>query len=211
MFSQQKRGNCRARAYWIRIVSPVVFFSLASSWAVADGPSYPRLASVQHVGWGVGQYDKLRIDRIAKMHVASIGLFRNHDADGHTAYDIVTDIKRQNPNIILLQYTLVSSMPDAQTDLVSILEAQKGPNGQGDWFARDASGNKASEWPGQSVMNITRFVTPDANGDRVPQWYSKVLNKQLFELAPFDGIFIDVFRPKPQVVVDWDSATRTRR
>jgi len=138
------------------------------------------------------------------MDVASIGLFRNHNVDGHTANDIVTDIKRQHPNIILLQYTVVSTMADAAEDLVSILEAQKGPAGQGDWFARDASGNKTSEWPNQSNMNITRFVTPDANGDRVPQWLSKVLNKQLFELAPFDGIFIDVFRPIPQVVVDWD-------
>ena len=132
MFSQQKRGNCKARAYWIRFVSPVIFFSLASSCTGSDadgpsgpsGPSYPRLATVQQGGWGVGQYDQSRIDRIAKMHVALIGLFRNHDVDGHTANDIVTDIKRQNPNIILLQYTVVSTMADVQTDLVSNLEAQ---------------------------------------------------------------------------------------
>jgi hypothetical protein len=152
----------KARAYFGRLVSLFVLSTLATSWAVADGPSFPRLGGTQMGGWGVGNYDQTRVDRIAKLDAAVIGLFRNHNVDGYTAYDIVTEIKRKNPNIILMNYTLISSMPDAQKDLVRVLEAEKGAGGRGDWFARDAAGNKTSEWPGQSVMNITRFVTPNA-------------------------------------------------
>jgi len=203
MFSRIRGGSGGRRILCIQISILAIALGSFSPLEAADARPFPRLAALQVGGWGTG-YDHADIDTIAKADVAMIGLFRNHNVDGHTANGIVTDIKRQNPDIILLQYTIVSTMANSQEDLVSILEAQKGPAGQGDWFARDTSGNKTSEWPNQSNMNITRFVTPDANGDRVPQWLSKVMNKQLWELAPFDGVFIDVMRPRPQVVADWD-------
>jgi hypothetical protein len=88
-------------------------------------------------------------------------------------------------------------------DLQEKIGSEEGPGG--DWWARTPNGEQLSSYPGNYLTNITRFVTPDANGDTWPQWQVTRDYNVYFADGTFDAVFFDNFLYAPnQSLVDWD-------
>jgi hypothetical protein len=87
------------------------------------------------------------------------------------------------------------------------LNSEKGPNGIGDWWAYDAAGQH-TDWASGDFnswdTNLTLFTTPDANGDRWPQWKAKSDYQKLIQTAGFDWWYTDNNFWKPRVNADWN-------
>jgi hypothetical protein len=128
---------------------------------------------------------------------------------------VLQQIRALNPNIILSNYTIVAEAPDRVTnahgDLWDKLHAEVGPpNAVGNaadnnWWARSATGEIESAWPGTWITNITDHVTADKDGYTYPEWYARRIFELMFRDVPqWDGVYHDVARFKPREPVDWD-------
>ena len=138
--------------------------------------AYPRLAGMLIGGHG---YDQASYQQqIAKLDLAILGMYNLWNSGGKTPAQAVNEIKARNPKILLGNYTLMtevytSTSDSATADLRAKLNAEKGPNGVGDWWGYNAAGQKMN-WSGGTYpvndTNLTLQTTPDSNGDRFPQW-----------------------------------------
>jgi hypothetical protein len=171
------------------------------------GDTFPRLGGIQIGGWASG-HDVQRLDRIARLDIAIINLFVGHNIDGYSIADITSYLKKQNPNLKLLQYVNTNEVHPTRAmwePITSKMAAEKGPNGIGDWFARNAAGENVGHWKNTWMLNITDYVTPDANGQIAPQWVADWFSEQYFEVGGrWDGFFMDIMRIEPFVTLDWD-------
>ncbi|MFC4597343.1 putative glycoside hydrolase [Cohnella hongkongensis] len=148
---------------------------------------------------------------LAKLDMVVLGFYESWVGDnGETKRDIVNNIKAMNPDILIGQYTIpnetVTDPADiSKKDKYDKLSTEMGPNGIGDWWARDNAGNQLSSYPGAALVNLTDFVTPDHVGDRYPEWLAKRYNAIYFDPIPeFDFWYSDNAHYKPRVDADWD-------
>lgn len=179
--------------------------SFAANGSTED--TFPRLGGYQIGGWASG-HDVGRLNRISELDVAIIQLFVDHNIDGYSIGDVTSYLKGRNPNLKLIQYVIANEVHPTRAmwePIRSKMEAEKGPNGVGDWYARNAAGENVGHWKNTLMLNITDYVTPDANGQRVSQWLADWFSEQYFEVGgQWDGFFIDVMRIEPFKTLDWD-------
>ena len=194
----------------VLIVLTILFSASSSILAASDpGHSYPKLASVQIAGQSSYAEESRQRD-IAKMDVVIMGFWPGWAVGNLKTRDVVTKIKALNPKIIIANYTNINeaktgARSGAYDELKKKISAEVGPNGSGDWWARDAAGSLTQSWPGSNTMNMTEFVTPDSDGKKLPQWYAEYVFRTMLDPVPeFNAIYIDVFRNKPLVNADWN-------
>ena len=189
--------------------------------AFADSPeifrdTYPKIAGYQIAGqaWG----DPAHRAAVAKRHLVIVGMWRNYsttDTETGTRMepaDVIADIRakaaaRGNPGVLLLKYTNTmessnKSTNKAKEDQFAKLSNEDGPGG--DWWARNSAGENLSSWSGTWATNITRFVSPDSNGDTYAQWKIRRDYELFLADGSFDGLFIDNFFYRPRVTADWN-------
>ena len=172
--------------------------------------AYPRLAGMLIGGHG---YDQASYQQqIAKLDLAILGMYNLWNSGGKTPAQAVNEIKARNPNILLGNYTLMtevytSTSDSATADLRAKLNAEKGPNGIGDWWGYNAAGQKMN-WSGGTYpvndTNLTLQTTPDSNGDRFPQWMAKRDNTNIISKANWDIWYSDNNFWRPRSNGDWD-------
>jgi len=176
---------------------------------------FPRIGGMNI---GASNYDDLQArNGLAKLDLAILSLGIDWNRGGMTASDLISDLKSQNPDILIGQITMIQEVPKsnggwALRDVFDKVSGEQGPGGQGDWFARDINGNNITAFPGTWSINISPFVTPDRNGDKFPTWFAKRNTEVLFTDTDFDIIYLDGFEPKPRPQegkADWDSDGRT--
>jgi len=171
-----------------------------------SGDTFPRLGGYQIGGWG--SHDVQRLDRISKLDIAIISLFVGHDINGYSIADITSYLKEKNPNLKLIQYVIANEVHPTRAmwePIANKMEREKGPNGVGDWYARNSAGENVGHWKDTWMLNITEYVTPDENGQRVPEWLADWFSDQFFKVGgKWDGFFIDVMRIEPFKTLDWD-------
>jgi hypothetical protein len=198
------------KSMMFRIVA-LLFVQAVGAQAFAQSSSgvdtFPRLGGYQIGGWAYGNYPP-RLDKIANLDIAVIGLFVGHNVDGYSIADITGYLKSKNPDLRLLEYVIVNEIPQGGARMQEArdkISREKGPGGSGDWYARNAAGEIVNDWPGTYMLNLTDYVTPDANGERLPTWLANWYSDQYFEVGgTWDGFFIDVMRVEPQQDPDWD-------
>lgn len=199
---------------WLRIsLSCVVLVvaQFAASQAVAQSSgsqdTYPRLGGYQVGGWSAG-HNINRLNNIAKLDIAVIQLFVDHNVDGYSIADITSYLKSRNPDVKLLQYVIINEVSQTSISFQEIrdkVSREKGAGGRGDWYARNAAGDHVWEWPGTWMLNFSDYSTPDSNGQRLPQWLADWFSEKYFEVGgQWDGFFIDVMNIEPQKDYDWD-------
>ena len=168
---------------------------------------FPKLAGVNY--GGKNYQDTTYQGKLAKLDLAVLGFFRGWaHPDIRTA---VQQIKARHSNMLIGQYTIQESIytetnpSDAQYDINVELNAGVGPNGVGDWWAYDSSGNHTSENASQPETNITEFVEPDASGLWFSQWMAQRSYNVFFSPVPeFDVWFVDNVFYKPRRDADWN-------
>lgn len=185
-----------------RVLTATLVF-LAWQSALADGvpkETFPRLGGYQigatpYEGYQDPEYHR----QIAKLDFAIIG------STLAMTNDTAESVRRLNPDIVLLKYTsLMEVSTTAQGDYTvtkrNKVSSERGPNSTNahDWWARDSSGNNVSNWPNNWTVNITRYVQPDANGDRYSQWAAKLDHQNWLRHDVWDGTFQDTVFWQPR-------------
>ena len=176
---------------------------LACQSATAGGvpkETFPRLGGYQIGATPFeGYQDPEYHEQIAKLDFAIIGSTLT------LTNDTAVSIRSMNPDIVLLKYTsLMEVSTRAQGNYTVIkrnkVSAERGPNSTNahDWWARDPSGNNVSNWPNNWTVNITRYVRPDANGDRYSQWAAKLDHQHWLRHEVWDGVFQDTVFWQPR-------------
>jgi len=191
-----------------RTVVAAVLTMLACQASFAGGvpkKTFPRLGgyhigATPYTGYDDPEYHK----QIARLDYAIIG--SKHTSTNDTA----AAIRLLNPNIILAKYRSLMEVSETRQDIsVQIrnkVSAERGPNATNahDWYARDFSGNHVSNWPGNWTINITKWVQPDANGDRYPEWAAKQDHDLWLRHDAWDGLFEDTVYWQPRgETADW--------
>lgn len=166
--------------------------------------NFPRIGAMQI---GAPQLLSDRIDEIARTDFTVLGTFPNFMSGGKTLEEIAAEIKAINPAIILIVYTNINEVSEdaVWSEIQDKLDAEEGGGGNGDWWARDAAGDKTGSFPGTDTMNMTDDVTVDSGGQKLPQWYADWVDGEYRTPSPsLDGIYVDVYRHESLVVADWD-------
>lgn len=158
---------------------------------------------------------------IARFDFTLLGFYKGWRHGPASMREAVRAIKARHPSIIVANYTILESFnwnikrPNrpAIIDVVNQLDHGVGPTGHGgtwtpnDWWARTSTGQQvlAPNYPADATTNLTRFVTPNADGDRYSQWFAKWCDEEFFKPVPeLDVWYSDNAFYRPRVRADWD-------
>ncbi|MBU0497561.1 MAG: putative glycoside hydrolase family 15 protein, partial [Candidatus Thermoplasmatota archaeon] len=102
------------------------------------------------------------------------------------------ELKRLNPDIIILAYVLSQEVPDAQQDITDVNHPHYKllQEFQNRWWLKDSSGDPVIFWPGTQMVN----VTPTGNWANNERWYKylpKFMHDNVMSTGYWDGIFYD--------------------
>jgi hypothetical protein len=169
-----------------------------------SGPRFPRIATIS-IGNGIDLANPERLEIISRTDVAILGLWPGWGPfNGMTMADVVNRVRSKNSNILVAPYTNTTEANESKTDIFKKVSSETGPNGKQDWWLRKSDGTQTSHWLGNFSVNHSHFVTPDANGERYPEWLAKYNFNNLFSKAPFNAVFSDVMTAGAHEVADWD-------
>lgn len=193
--------------------------AIASAATPALKPAFPRLATHDI---GDKNYDRADYQaNLAKYDYALLGIYKGWRSGPAAARAAVQAIKKLNPRMLVGNYTILESTYWDETkpsnkavwEPLRKLYDSTGPTKNGgtwtpnDWWARTETGKLVISpgYPSAATANVTEFVTPDANGDRFPQFYAKWANAELFAPVPeYDVWYSDNAFYQPRVNADWD-------
>lgn len=167
-------------------------------------PRFPRIATIQ-VGNGIGLTNQERLNTISKTDVALLGFWPGWGPiDGKSMANIVDQLKTSNPDIVLAPYTNVSETRDSKTVLAEKVSSEIGPNEKGDWWSRKSDGTRTSHWLGNYTVNHSKFVMPDAKGQRYPEFFANYNYDGMLSQARFNAVFLDAMSGQAFEVADWN-------
>ena len=127
------------------------------------------------------------------------------DTDGSKIRAAVLAMKALNPALKVGQYTILNEQVDnpaltANHDVIAKLDAT-------DWWLRDGQTGAKVRWSSEYAaydINFTAWSTPDADGNRYPQWLAQRNHAQYFSRVPFDIWYFDnVWRQSRIAQADW--------
>jgi hypothetical protein len=189
----------------------------AAKGARAYKNTFPKLATHDI---GDKRYDDPEYQAImARNDLVIVGFYKGWHHGPADMRAAVRGIKARNPAILVANYTILESTywnrekRGAASDQADKLYGSAGPKENGgtwepnDWWARSSEGKLVISpgYPTAATVNVTKFVTPDANGDRYPQWFAKWANAELFSQIPeIDIWYSDNAFYRPRVTADWD-------
>jgi hypothetical protein len=139
---------------------------------------------------------------LAQMDAVMINVYRgwwnpDNRADPTPLNSLVQSLKRLNPNLLVGQYS--SLIDDNDTDIAAKLD-------QENWWLRKANGQRVVYLQpyGTFTANATDWTTPDANGERFPQWQAKRTYNEFHRSGAFDFWHSDGMSENPYVSGDWN-------
>jgi hypothetical protein len=169
---------------------------------------FPRLGGML-IG-GPHPYDEPAYQQqIARLDLAILGMYDQWTGAGSTPSASVDAIKALNPNILLGNYTIMTEVPIAASDVSTAdlrakVSGEIGPGAVGDWWAYTAAGQHTSHFGYDTWdTNVTLLTIPDGNGDCWPQWLAKRDNS-LITNADFDVWYSDNCFSQPRSNADWN-------
>lgn len=154
-------------------------------------------------------YHEVRYQKqLSKLDAVILGFYStwNPSKIENPIEQVVQQIKKYNPNILVGQYTILNEAYDnrkniANVDKRSILYEQ-------DWWLLKETGEKV-QWTSVYKawdINISKWVRPDSNGDHYPQWLAKRDYHLYFEKVPeFDIWYVDNVMWRTRIkYADWN-------
>lgn len=194
------------------IVLLVAIASVTDTTSVAaaglDQHSYPRIMGMNIAG--PSYYDTPEYQRqLSKPAIVILGFYEGwgKGRKGTSERDVVLSLKRENPTLLIGQYTVLSEWKATNDPRNSRPEVSKKLDVE-DWWLRDSRGDQ-KQWTsryGAWDINITEWSKPDHNGDRYPEWLAKKDYETFFQPVPeFDIWYFDNAVSRPPVKrADWD-------
>lgn len=167
---------------FLAVISAGLFFPSASE-AVTLKSSYPRLANY-FLKWEISDSEARELAKwdllILDMEVAE------------NSRTQMKKIRQLNPDVIILAYITSQEILDDINSYSSASLRQEFAGGLADgWWIRDASGNKVSNWPYTSMLNLTDGAIPDAGGRRMNDYLPEFIAAKIAASGLWDGVFYD--------------------
>lgn len=179
--------------------------------AVADAAetvgSFPRLFGM-NIGGPKYYDDPDKQLAFSKHDILILGFYRGWEQDGKGSRSMraaVTGIKALNPDILIGQYTILG---ETQDSLGSPNRLKAAKVTRSDWWLVDGKKNRI-QWSkayGAWDINISKWVRPDKNGMRYPEWLAEYDDATFFKQVPeFDIWYLDNALSQPAAkMADWD-------
>lgn len=212
----QRNARNALRAFWR--LAPLLITLVLPLAAEAGGKAkkaFPRLGGYQigsspYFGYGDPEYQEL-LARLDYVILSRSSLATN---------DYARDLRARNPNMLLARYTNIIDVspdrPNHQKARREKLFAEQGPNNANahDWWARSYDGEITSNWPSMLMANITKYVKPDKDGNRWPEWAAEHYYDLWMHDPIWDAWFQDVVFRRPRTTesgaeVDWSGGKET--
>ncbi|MGC1386705.1 MAG: putative glycoside hydrolase [Steroidobacteraceae bacterium] len=124
---------------------------------------------------------------------------------GTTLEQVIKNIKAQNPNTLVFNYTLMESL-NSSPGGTDVWSAERSALNNNHWWLYPAGTGGTPVVSGPSyVTNETLFTTTDSNGYHFVDWFANFIVKNIYAPAPsLDGIYSDNIFWKPRVDGDWN-------
>jgi hypothetical protein len=172
-----------------------------------EEPGFPRILGMNI---GAKNYDEPAYRRmLALPDVVVLGFYPDWVGKDSrwSIRTLVRQLKRENPNLLIGQYTILSEAYDPKDRRYA--DKDKGRQLERlDWWLRDENGKRV-QWTDRYdswETNITHWAPMDADSKRYPQWLAERDFGTYFGRFPeFDIWYLDNVLSKPAVTVaDWD-------
>jgi hypothetical protein len=179
--------------------------------AAANAPSFPLLG-----GYLIGNphnYDQQEA-QIAKLGVVVLGMYPGwRGSNGQTPEQVIAAIKKLNPDIKILLYTMIEELPNQYRSGGSTADLT--PVDASPWwlYVSGTSGSRvpASEGGASYEINTTTYSKVNSHGQNYLAWRAARDNGMYVTPNPsVDGIFIDDVYWKPRVDGDWTLSGTTQ-
>lgn len=164
----------------------------------------PVSARLMGMNIGAKNYDNVEYQaQMSKCGLLVLGFYKGWkgDVSGSTIRPVLQRIKAMNPGIKLFQYTILNESTVATTNDANADVALK--LNQENWWLRNAAG-QMQQWTttyNAWDVNITSWMTRDAQGLLFSQWKAQRDNQLFFSVMPeFDGWYFDNLMSYSRVV-----------
>jgi hypothetical protein len=177
--------------------------------------TYPRLMGMNI---GLKKYDDPQYQRdLSRLDVVILGFYPYWKPRGtgkEPMRDVVKQIKKLNPNILVGQYTVLNEAYDNLGANIAEKDKYFKLYKEG-WWLTDASGHKV-QWTSQFntwEVNFTKWAPPDSDGKRWPEWLAERDFRMYFSKVPeFDIWYFDNVLAVQRIKrADWDRDGKDER
>jgi len=153
------------------------------SQAVVLKNSYPRLANY-FLKWEISDSEATKL---AKWDVLVLDMEVQENSR-----DQISKIRKLNPRIIILAYITSQEIINDIDYYNKAYLRQDFSSGLIDaWWLRDALGNKISNWPETSMLNLSNETQANNLGQRFNDYLPNFVAKKLASTGLWDGVFYD--------------------
>lgn len=167
---------------FLAIFSIGLFFPCFSQAAELKD-SYPRLANY-FLKWRISDAEA---KELAKWDVLILDMETQENSRPQ-----IQEIRRLNPSVIILAYiTSQEIIDDINNYNEAYLRQEVARNIIDGWWLRDGQGNKVSNWPGTSMLNLSNNVLPNEQGKRFNDYLPEFVINNLKSSGLWDGVFYD--------------------
>lgn len=180
---------------------------MLTSQGLTAKEEFPRL-----LGMNIGEkhYNDAAYQRdLAKLDIVVLGFYRGWGAEPESIRQVVRELKRRNPRLLVGQYGVMNELRDIATD--TALEDSRTKVRNSGWWLRNQAGERV-QWTSEYnawEVNFTAASTPDAEGRRYPQWLAERDHQVFYQPVPeFDFWYTDNVMRRPRVRADWDGDRR---
>ncbi|MCU7863509.1 MAG: putative glycoside hydrolase family 15 protein [Candidatus Thiodiazotropha sp. (ex Lucinoma borealis)] len=190
----------------LRLLFYLTVTTLMASWNLAEASGdneYPRL-----IGMNIGKkhYQNPSYQReLAKYDIVVLGFYRGWGRQRSAIREVVSNLKKLNPEILVGQYSVMNEQRDDANDKAK--EDIRKKINDSNWWLRKQSGERV-QWTNRYnawEVNFTKLAKPDADGKRYPQWLAERDYHVYHQAVPgFDFWYTDNVMRRPRVKADWD-------
>lgn len=145
--------------------------------------SYPKLAS-HFLKWEILDSE---VNDLARYDLITLDMETQTNSP-----EQIVKIRKKNPKIIILAYLNTVELLD-QINTYNKAEMRNNfASGLSDnWWLRDESGRKISNWPFTSMFNLTDYCPVNSRGERFNDYLANFVSEKIKASGLWDGIFFD--------------------
>ncbi len=145
--------------------------------------TYPRLANY-FLRWEITDQEAIEL---AKWDLLVLDM----EVQENSRY-AVEKIRALNPDVIILAYVTSQEILDNIENYRQASLRQKLSSGISDgWWLRDQDGQRVSNWPYTSMLNLSAGALPDSSGQRFIEYLPAFVDQELRSSGLWDGVFYD--------------------
>lgn len=166
----------------ISLLLVIFFFPLGAKAAVLKN-TYPRIANY-FLRWNITDSEAREL---AKWDLLVLDM----EAQTNSRAQLKT-IRQLNPSIIILAYINSVEQVDNPEDYNEAeMRNLFAKNINPAWWLHDPSGNKISNWPYNSMLNLTDGAALDSSGNRYSDYLANFVVQEIQASGLWDGIYYD--------------------